>query len=99
MNNVCSSVIAIVNATALVAPTNKERNEPIHVGHAINKPVAAPILPKPPLFFVIEIAFTANAVFVATRYDTVTCNSNMFRQVYNNFWHVTYRSTTWSNVC
>ena len=75
MNNVCSSVIAIVNATAPVAPTNKERNEPIHVGHAINKPVAAPILPKPPLFFVIEIAFTANAVFVATRYDTVTCNT------------------------
>ena len=75
MNNVCSSVTAIVKATALVAPTNNERNEPMHVGHAINKPVAAPTLPKPPLFFVIEIAFTASAVFVATRYDTVTCNT------------------------
>ena len=75
MNNVCSSVTAIVKATALVAPTNNERNEPMHVGHAINKPVAAPILPKPPLFFVIEIAFTASAVVVATRYHTVTCNT------------------------
>ena len=67
--------MAIVNATALVAPTNNERNEPTHVGHAINNPVVAPILPRPPVFFVIDIAFTASAVFVATRYDTVTCST------------------------
>ena len=67
--------MAIVNATALVAPTNNERNEPTHVGHAINNPVVAPILPNPPVFFVIDIAFTANAVFAATRYETVTCRT------------------------
>ena len=50
MNSVCNSVTAIVKATTLVAPTNNERNEPMHVGHAINNPVTAPILPKPPLF-------------------------------------------------
>ena len=75
INNVWSSVTAIVNATTLVAPTNNERNEPTHVGHAINNPVVAPMLPRPPVFFVIDIAFTASAVFVATRYDTVTCKT------------------------
>ena len=67
MNNVCSSVMAIVNATALVAPTNNDRNDPTHVGHAMNNPVVAPMLPRPPVFLVTAIAFTANAVFVATR--------------------------------
>ena len=75
INSVCSSVIAMVNATALVAPINNDRNEPTHVGHAINNPVVAPILPNPPVFFVIEIALTANAVFVATMYETKICNS------------------------
>ena len=65
----------IVNATALVAPTNNERNEPTHVGHAINSPVVAPIPPKPPVFLDIEITLTANAVFVATKYDTVNCKT------------------------
>ena len=51
INSVWSSVTATVNATTLVAPTNNERNEPIHVGHAINNPVVAPILPRPPVFF------------------------------------------------
>ena len=74
MNNVCNSVIAIVNTTALVAPMNSDKNDPTQVGHAMNNPVAAPILPSPPVFFVIEIAFTANAVFVATRYETIICN-------------------------
>ena len=77
MNKVWSSVIAIVNTTALVAPINNDKNDPTHVGHAMNNPVVAPILPKPPVFFVIDIAFTANAVFVATRYDTITCKSKL----------------------
>ena len=77
MNNVCSSVIAMVNATAPVAPINNERNDPTHVGHAMNNPVVAPMLPSPPVFFVIEIAFTASAVFVATKYDTTICNSKL----------------------
>ena len=82
MNSVCSSVIAIVNATALVAPTNNERNDPTHVGHAMNNPVVAPILPKPPDFLVIEIALTANAVFVATRYETVNCNNKLIGTIF-----------------
>ena len=75
MNNVCSSVIAIVNAIALVAPKNNDKNDPTHVGHAMNSPVVAPILPSPPDFLAIAIALIANAVFVATRYDTIICKS------------------------
>ena len=77
MNKVCSSVIAIVNAIALVEPINNDRNDPTHVGHAMNNPVVAPMPPSPPDFLVIVIAFIANAVFVATRYDTVICNSKL----------------------
>ena len=77
MNSVCSSVIAIVNATALVAPINNDKNEPTHVGHAMNSPVVAPMLPRPPVFLVIEIALTANAVFIATKYETTICNSKL----------------------
>ena len=77
MNKVCSSVTAIVNATALVAPINNVRNDPTHVGHAMNNPVVAPIPPSPPDFLVMAIALTANAVFVATRYETVICKSKL----------------------
>ena len=77
INNVCNSVIAIVNATALVAPMNSDKNDPTHVGHAMNNPVVAPILPNPPVFLVIAIAFTASAVFTATRYDTIICNNRL----------------------
>ena len=55
MNNVCNSVMAIVNAIALVVPINNERNDPTHVGHAMNNPVIAPILPNPPVFLVIDL--------------------------------------------
>ena len=77
INNVCNSVIAIVNATALVAPINNDKNEPTHVGHAMNSPVVAPMLPRPPVFLVIEIAFTASAVFTATKYETTICSSKL----------------------
>ena len=75
MKIVCSSEIAIVKTTALVAPTNNDKNEPTHVGHAINNPVVAPIPPKPPVFFDIEKALTARAVFAATKYETVICKT------------------------
>ena len=77
INNVCNSVIAIVNATALVAPMNNDKNDPTHVGHAMNNPVVAPILPNPPVFLVTAIAFTASAVFTATKYETTICNSKL----------------------
>ena len=57
---------------------NNDKNDPTHVGHAINNPVVAPILPNPPVFFVIEIALTASAVFVATRYDTIISNRSNY---------------------
>ena len=85
MNSVCNSVIAIVNATALVAPMNNDKNEPTHVGHAMNSPVVAPILPRPPVFLVTAIAFTARAVFNATKYETTICN--------NRFIGITLRPT------
>ena len=77
MNNVCNSVIAIVNATALVAPMNNDKNDPTHVGHAMNNPAVAPILPNPPVFLVIAIALTASAVFTATKYETTICKSKL----------------------
>ena len=77
MKSVCNSVIAIVNATALVAPMNNDKNDPTHVGHAMNNPVVAPMLPIPPVFLVIEIAFTASAVFTATKYETTICSSKL----------------------
>ena len=77
INNVCNSVIAIVNATALVAPINNDKNDPTQVGHAMNSPVVAPMLPRPPVFLVIEIAFTASAVFTATKYETTICNNRL----------------------
>ena len=77
MNKVWSSVIAIVNVTALVEPINNDKNDPTHVGHAMNNPVVAPILPSPPVFLVIAIALTANTVFTATRYETIICNSKL----------------------
>ena len=77
MNSVCSSVITIVSATELVAPMNNDKNDPTQVGHAMNNPVVAPILPSPPVFLVIEIAFTANAVFAATRYYTTICKNKL----------------------
>ena len=55
MNKVCSSVIAIVNVTALVAPINNDKNDPTHVGHAMNNPVVAPILPSPPVFLQLRL--------------------------------------------
>ena len=75
IKSVWSSETAIVNATALVDPTNIDRNEPIHVGHAMNSPVVAPIPPSPPVYLDIEIALTANAVFIATKYETVICKT------------------------
>ena len=77
MKSVCNSVIAIVNATALVAPMNNDKNDPTHVGHAMNNPVVAPMLPIPPVFLVIEIAFTASVVFTATKYETTICSSKL----------------------
>ena len=50
MNNVCICVNAIDNAIALAVPINIEKNVPAQVGHAMNSPVAAPIVLTHSLF-------------------------------------------------
>ena len=77
VNNSMMNISRMESGKENVAPTNNDRNDPTHVGHAINNPVVAPILPNPPVFLVIEIALTANAVFVATRYETIICSSKL----------------------
>jgi len=71
----------MVNNTALVDAINKERKVPTHVGHAINRPVVAPIPLSPPPFFEIVKAFTANVTFNATRYDTTICRTRLYYHI------------------
>jgi len=59
----------------LAVPKNNDRKVPAQVGQAINNPVVAPVLLRPPVFLDIEIAPTARAIFRATRYDTVNCKT------------------------
>ena len=67
MNSVCSCVIAMVSAIPLAVPTKRDKNEPTHVGHAMNKPVTAP-MPLIPLPFLDRVyALTAIAVFNPTK--------------------------------
>ena len=74
---VCNCVIANVNATALDAETNNDRNVPAQVGHAMNSPVAAATLPMPAFLRSMENAFTAIAEFSPTKYETVICNMRL----------------------
>ena len=64
-----------MNVTAPDEPIKIAKNVLTHVGQATNKPVVAPILVKPPLLFVIDIAFIASAVFRPTRYETTTTST------------------------
>ena len=59
----------------LVVPKNNDRKVPAQVGQAINNPVVAPVLPRPPVFLDIEIVRTARAIFRPTRYDTKNCKT------------------------
>jgi len=77
MNNVCNCVNAIDNAIPLAVPINIDRNVPAQVGHAMNNPVAAPIVLTPLPFFEIMYALTAIDAFNATRYDTTICNTKL----------------------
>ncbi len=67
INSVCNCTKASVNAIPLAVPTNRERKLPAHVGHAINNPVAAPIVLAPLVFLETEKALTAIATFRATK--------------------------------
>ena len=74
MNNVCNCVNTTDNPIPLAVPINIERKVPAHVGHAINKPVAAPTLLMPLPFLEIAYALIAIDAFNATKYDTIICN-------------------------
>lgn len=72
MNNVCICASAMDSAIPLAVPMNIDRNVPAHVGHAMNNPVAAPIVLIPRPFFDMVYALTAIAVFSPTKYDTIS---------------------------
>ena len=67
INNVCNCTNANVNAIPLAVPTNNERKLPAQVGHAMNNPVAAPMVLALRVFFEIENAFIAIAMLKATK--------------------------------
>ena len=74
IKTVWSCVIVRVNIIALELLTNNVKNVPTHVGHAINKPVVAPIPVKLLPFFVNDIMLNASDILNPTRYDTIICN-------------------------
>ena len=67
MKNVWSCARAIDSAIPLAVPINIDRNVPAHVGHAMNKPVAAPSVVMPLPFFEIVYALTAIDAFRPTK--------------------------------
>ena len=77
MNKVCICVNAIDNAIPLAVPINIDINVPAQVGHAMNRPVAAPIELNPLPFFEIVYALIAIEVFNPTKYETITCNTKL----------------------
>ena len=70
-----------MNVTAVVEPINTAKNVPAHVGQAIKRPVIAPILLRPPLFFVMDMAFIASEVLSPTRYDTTRTSTKLIGMI------------------
>ena len=83
INTVCNCVNAIDSAIPLAVPTNIDKNVPAQVGHAMNRPAAAPIELAPLPFLEIEYALTAIAAFNPTRYDTITCKTRLIGMICN----------------
>ena len=83
MNSVCNCVSNIDNPIPLAVPINIDTNVPAHVGHAINNPVAAPMLLILLPFFDIAYALIAIAEFTATKYDTIICNIKLIGIICN----------------
>ena len=90
INNVCNCVNNIDNPIPLAVPINIERNVPAHVGHAINNPVAAPILLMPLPFLDSVYALIAIDAFMATRYETIICNIKLIGIICNPMCSVRY---------
>ena len=51
IKNVCICESATDNAIPLAVPIKIDKNVPAHVGHAINNPVAAPMVLIPPVSY------------------------------------------------
>lgn len=83
INTVCNCVNAMDNAIPLAVPINIDKNVPAQVGHAMNKPAAAPIELAPRPFLEIEYALTAIAAFNPTKYDTIICNTKFIGIICN----------------
>ena len=83
MNTVCNCVNSTDKPIPLAVPMNIERNVPAHVGHAINNPVAAPILPILRPFLDIVYALIAIEEFNATKYETIICNIKLMGIICN----------------
>ena len=79
-----------VSVTALEEPIKIVRNVPAHVGQAINRPVVALIPVNPPLFFVVDIAFTARDVLRPTRYETMITSTKLIGIICRPRWSVIY---------
>ena len=77
IKNVCICESATDNAIPLAVPIKIDKNVPAHVGHAINNPVAAPIVLIPPPFLEIEYAVTAIETLRPTRYETIICSTKL----------------------
>ena len=90
MKNVCNCVSATDNAIPLAVPIKIERNVPAHVGHAMNNPVAAPIVLSPLPFLEIEYALTAIDAFNPTKYETTICNTKLIGTICNPTCSVKY---------
>jgi len=79
-----------VSVTALEEPIKIVKNVLAHVGHAINRPVVALIPVNPPLFFVVDIAFTARVVLRPTRYETMITSTKLIGIICRPTWSVIY---------
>ena len=75
IKTVCSWANAKDSAIPLAVPMNMDRKVPAHVGQAINRPAAAPMVLIPLPFFEMAYALIAIAAFNPTKYETITCNT------------------------
>ena len=66
------------------------KNVPAHVGHAMNNPVAAPMVLVLRSFLDKAYALTAIDVFSPTRYETTTCNTRFMGIICNPICSVRY---------
>ena len=90
IKRVCNCGSATVKAIPLAVPMKTLKKVPAQVGHAINKPVAAPIVLTLRFFLDSVNALTAIDVLRPTRYDTITCKTKLMGIICNPTCSVRY---------